>query len=157
MPLDDPLPGGSNSSRTGGRQAVDAVWLADKYAPRILDVEQAIEWHKELAAPDMLNMMDSSMMHARLLLDTTTKKKAKFMDNVKGSITYPHFFKDGYLKEVVAVCKSEEEIAACLEAGALLAGYTDILKKVLVAAYFCCCQQKQNSTTISMCVFERAV
>ena len=27
------------------------------------------------------------------------------MDNIKGSVFFPHFFKDGIKKEVIAICK----------------------------------------------------
>lgn len=72
------------------------------------------------------------------------------MDNIRGVVYYPHFYKDGIQKEVIAVCKvnfdwlilrelivfnrlfikKEDEIRLANEAGALFAGYDDVLKKV---------------------------
>jgi hypothetical protein len=52
------------------------------------------------------------------------------MDNIKGTVFYPHFFNEGIKKEVIAICKNEKEIEESLKNGALMAGHTDILKKV---------------------------
>ena len=31
--------------------------------------------------------------------------KTKFMENIKGSVYYPHFYADGIVKEIIAICK----------------------------------------------------
>ncbi|RNA33404.1 39S ribosomal mitochondrial [Brachionus plicatilis] len=110
------------------RQIVDPVWLMNEYKIQNFNIEDAINFHKELARPDMLNNIEG-YLSVRFLLDMTTKKKTKFMDNFKGTIYYPHFFADGFKKEIVAICKNDAEIEAARNAGALFAGYTDILKK----------------------------
>jgi large subunit ribosomal protein L1 len=118
-----------------GREVVDPVWLFKEYKPKIYQIEEAIEFHKELARPEMLNNMEG-FLHVRLILDMNTKKKTKFLDNVKGAVFYPNFFKDGYQKEVVAICKDDAQIEACKQAGALFAGYEDIIKKVISCYLF---------------------
>jgi hypothetical protein len=113
------------------RQIVDPVWLMNEYKPQLLNIEDAIRYHIELAHETMFNNMNG-YLHARLILDMTTKKKAKFLENIKGSISYPHFFDDGIPKEVIAICKNEKEIEAAKKAGALHAGFEDIIKKVYI-------------------------
>jgi ribosomal protein L1 len=110
------------------RQIVDSVWLMEEYKQQILSIETAIEYHKELAQPRMLNNMDG-FLHVRMLLDMKSKKKGKFMENVKGAVYMPYFFKDGIQKEVIAVCKQNNEIDESKKAGALLSGYKDVLQK----------------------------
>ena len=114
------------------RQIVDPVWLMNEYKPQLLKIEDAINNHIELAQETMFNNMNG-FLHARLILDMTTKKKAKFLENIKGSILYPHFFNDGIPKEVIAICKNEQEIEAAKKAGALHVGFEEILKKVNLA------------------------
>jgi len=99
-----------------------------EYKPQVLKIEDAIKYHIEMAQESMLNNMDG-YLHARIILDMTTKKKAKFLDNIKGAISFPNHFEDGIPKEVIAICKNEAEIEAAKNAGALHAGFTDIIKK----------------------------
>jgi len=110
------------------REIVDPVWLMREYKPQVFKVKEAISFHVEMAQEAMLNNMDG-FLHVRLGLDMTTKKKAKFMDNIKGAVCFPNFFKEGIQKEVIAICKKDEEIKAALEAGALFAGHSEVLKK----------------------------
>jgi hypothetical protein len=100
-----------------------------EYKPQMIQIEDAIRFHLELAHESMFNNMNG-FMFARLILDMTTKKKvfdfkyisifktlnrqffqiiffwkAKFMDNIKGFICFPNHFEDGIAKEVIAICK----------------------------------------------------
>lgn len=112
------------------REVVDPVWLFAEYKPQVLQIEEAIKNHIEMAQSDMLNNQ-SGFLSVRLFLDMTTKKKAKFMEDFAGAVYYPNTFKEGIQKEVIAVCKSEEEIAAAKAAGALHAGHEDVIQMVL--------------------------
>ena len=56
------------------RQIVDPVWLMSEYKTQLFKLEDAIQFHKEMAQPAMLNNLDG-FMHVRLVLDMTTKKK----------------------------------------------------------------------------------
>jgi ribosomal protein L1 len=100
----------------------------NEYEPQVISIEKAIEYHRELAKEDMLDNMNG-FLHVKMVLDMKSKKKGKFMENIKGSVYYPHFFQDGIKKEVIAICKNENEIAESKEAGALLSGYKDILQQ----------------------------
>jgi hypothetical protein len=86
------------------RQIVDPVWLMKEYKPQLYNIEEAIGFHIDMAHGDILNSLDS-YLHVRLALDMTTKKKGKFMDNIKGSVCFPNYFKEGIQKEVIAICK----------------------------------------------------
>lgn len=134
-----------NDKRFEGRQVVDPVWLFAEYKTQMFEIERAIEFHKELGQPSMFNNLGSSseknnsnngsssgggILQVRLTLDMTTKKKTKFMDNVRGAVFFPNYFKDGFQKEVIAVCKDPAMIEECKKAGALMAGLpSEILKK----------------------------
>ena len=119
----------TNDLKYADRQIVDSVWLMEEYKQQVYSIENAIEYHKEFAQPRMLNNMNG-FLHVRLLLDMKSRKKGKFIDNIKGSVYMPHFFKDGFQKEVIAICKKNEEIEESKKAGALLAGFTDILQSL---------------------------
>lgn len=108
------------------REIVDPVWLFSEYKPQLFSIEEAMKFHIDFAQPDMLNNLQG-YVSARLFLDMTTKKKAKFMDDFKGAVYYPNTFKEGIQKEVVAICKGEEEIQAAKDAGALYAGHEEVL------------------------------
>ena len=56
------------------RKIVDPVWLMKEYKPQILKLEDAINFHKELAQPEMINNLEG-FLQVRLSLDMTTKKK----------------------------------------------------------------------------------
>ena len=58
------------------RQIVDPVWLVKEYKAQIYSIEDAINFHKELARPEMFNNLDG-FLQTRLTLDMTTKKKVK--------------------------------------------------------------------------------
>lgn len=109
------------------REVVDPVWLMNEYKPQVIQIEQAFKNHIEMAQSDILNN-SGGYVTVRLFLDMSTKKKAKFMDDFKGAVYYPNSFKDGIQKEVVAICKTEEEIEVAKSAGALHAGHIEVLK-----------------------------
>jgi hypothetical protein len=56
-----------------------------EYKTRVYTIEEAIEFHKELARPEMLNNSDG-FLYTRLTLDMTTKKK----------VTVPHLFSNNF-------------------------------------------------------------
>lgn len=109
------------------REIVDPVWLFNEYKPQLFPIEEAMKFHIDMAQPEMLNN-PNGYVSVRLFLDMTTKKKAKFMDEFKGAVYYPNTFKEGIQKEVIAICKGEEEIEAAKNAGALHAGHEEVLK-----------------------------
>jgi large subunit ribosomal protein L1 len=84
-------------------EPVDPVWLTKGYKTKIYSVEEAIQFHIELANEMRFNNMDG-FLYARFLLDMTAKKKGKIMENIQSTINFPHFFADGFKKEVIAIC-----------------------------------------------------
>ena len=86
------------------RKPVDKVWLVKEYPVQSWPLETVLQWHREMAQPKMLNSMDS-FVWARLKLDMTTSKKTKFIENVKGLVTFPHYFEDRPRKNVVLFCR----------------------------------------------------
>jgi ribosomal protein L1 len=109
------------------RKVVDYVWIAKEYPPQVYSAEEAIKFHMDLAQEPMLNNMNG-FISAKLILDMSTRKKGKFMESVRGLVKYPYQFDDGLKKEVIAICRKEDEIKAAKDAGALYAGSNEILK-----------------------------
>lgn len=60
------------------RQIVDPVWLMREYNIQNFKIEDAINFHKELARPEMLDNMEG-FLNVRFLLDMTAKKKVKII------------------------------------------------------------------------------
>lgn len=104
------------------RKPIDKVWLTKEYPSRSWPIETVLQWHREMHQPKMFNSMDA-FVWARLKLDMTTAKKVhnlirwihsvngfvrfqtKFIENVRGIVTLPHFFEDRPRKNVVLFCR----------------------------------------------------
>ncbi|CAF2060838.1 unnamed protein product [Rotaria magnacalcarata] len=110
------------------RKPIDKVWLAKEYPVRSWPLETVLQWHREMVQPKILNSMDS-FVWARLKLDMTTPKKTKFVENVRGLVTFPHYFEDRPRKNVVLFCRLPEHIKAAEKHGAYMFGYTEVIKQ----------------------------
>ncbi|CAF0986044.1 unnamed protein product [Didymodactylos carnosus] len=110
------------------RKPVDRVWLVNEYPTQYWPVETAIKWHAEMAQPAMLNSMDS-FVWAKLRLDMTTSKKTKFLDNIRGLVTFPNYFDDRPKKNVVLFCRLPDHLKAAERQGAYMYGYSDLIKQ----------------------------
>lgn len=102
------------------RKPIDKIWLMKEYPIRPWPLQTALQWHREMVQPKMLNSMDS-FVWARLRLDMTTAKKVrysmmkiqispkifqtKFLESIKGLVTFPHYFEDRPRKNVVLFCR----------------------------------------------------
>ncbi|CAF4443270.1 unnamed protein product, partial [Adineta steineri] len=93
------------------RKPIDKVWLTKEYPIRSWPLETVLQWHREMMQPKMLNSLDS-FVWARLKLDMTTAKKTKFIETVKGLVTFPHYFEDRPRKNVVLFCRLPEHMKA---------------------------------------------
>ncbi len=56
------------------REIVDPVWMMDEYKMQTFQLEEAIQFHMELADVQMLNNMDG-IIGAKFELNMATKKK----------------------------------------------------------------------------------
>lgn len=111
------------------RKIIDPVWIMGEYEAQKYNFDQIIDFHKELAQESMLNNIDT-FVSAKFLIDMKGKKKGKFIDSIKINVKYPTDFTDGIKKEIIAICKNENEMKAAKEAGALFVGHEDVLKKL---------------------------
>ena len=59
---------------TTQHEIVDDVWLMNEHGSHALDIDEAINYHKELAQPCMFNNMNG-FFHIRMILDMKSKKK----------------------------------------------------------------------------------
>ena len=58
------------------REIVDPVWLMKEYRTQTYSLEDAIQYHKEIARPELFNN-ENGFLCARIMLDMTTKKKVE--------------------------------------------------------------------------------
>ncbi|CAF0875880.1 unnamed protein product [Rotaria sp. Silwood1] len=96
------------------RKPIDKVWLVKEYPVRSWPLETVLQWHREMVQPKMLNSMDSF---------------TKFVENVRGLVTFPHYFEDRPRKNVVLFCRLPEHIKAAEKHGAYMFGYTEVIKQ----------------------------
>ncbi|CAF1163624.1 unnamed protein product [Adineta ricciae] len=110
------------------RKPIDKVWLVKEYPVQSWPLDTVLNWHREMVQPKILNSLDS-FVWARLKLDMTTSKKTKFLESVKGLVTFPHYFEDRPRKNVVLFCRLPEHMKAAEKHGAYMFGYTDVIKQ----------------------------
>ena len=60
------------------RDIVDSVWLMKEYKAQTYSIEDAIEFHKELAQPAMFNNLNG-FCNLRIILDMKSKKKVNIL------------------------------------------------------------------------------
>lgn len=107
----------------------DDVWLREHYPVPRYRLTDALQMHRELAAPEMQDSMNA-LVYTELELDMSKKKKTQFMSVISGTVLYPHLYEDGIENRVVALTKDPEEETKCIEQGAVYAGGLKVIKKL---------------------------
>ena len=72
---------------TKQHEIVDDVWLMNEHGPQALEIDEAINYHKEFAQPCMLNNMNG-FFHIRMILDMKSKKKGIYSIQVLSLIEF---------------------------------------------------------------------
>jgi len=108
---------------------LDNVYHIAAYKRKLYTVEKALKAHKDRLHPTIFNQ-PNSLIHAYLELDLRLKKKTKFLDPFFNVISYPHEFKAGSKKTVIAFAKGPEEQKIAYDAGASLAGGMELIKEI---------------------------
>ncbi|KAL5019280.1 hypothetical protein ScPMuIL_005002 [Solemya velum] len=111
------------------RRPLDDIWIRMYYPTPVYSIEQTITMHQEFADPTMLDNMDG-LIYADMQLDMSTKKKTKFLNDVKSTILLPHHFDDSSEKTCLVICKTEEDKDKALSLGAKFAGGPEIIKQI---------------------------
>jgi len=111
----------------------DNVFFVDKFRRKRFSFEEAIEFHKQVVHPDVLNV-PGALVTANIELNLKMKlKKKKYIEKIDSTLCYPHPFTTTIRpRKIVALSKSVEDQEKAREAGALVSGgldVVDLLKK----------------------------
>ncbi|XP_054268311.1 39S ribosomal protein L1, mitochondrial-like [Macrosteles quadrilineatus] len=111
--------------------AQDDVFVSRYYAWRVFDFKEAVNCHREIHHPTILNLPDSQV-NLLLEMDMTTAKSTKFVDKFKKMAILPHIFEQDDLTErsILVFCKTNEQKEAAMAAGANLVGGSEIIRDV---------------------------
>lgn len=111
-------------------QPVDDVWIRKFYPTPRFSIEEALSRHQAFAQPAMLNNL-KGVIYLDMKLDFSTKKKTKFLGNIRASVRLPHEFPHGSPPNILVFCKTEENLNLANSLGAKQAGNPqDILKQI---------------------------
>ncbi|XP_015919385.1 large ribosomal subunit protein uL1 [Parasteatoda tepidariorum] len=109
---------------------IDNVWNMKLYRGKPYSVSEAIEMFRELHQPEMLD--DSkALLYANIELDLKLKKKDKYLEELSGSVTFPHQFDAFRNNRIIVLCKSTEDQTLATDAGAVYSGSQTLIKQIL--------------------------
>lgn len=105
----------------------DDVFFVKDFKRKKFSFEEAIEFHRQIVHPDVLNQPDA-LVSATIELNLKMKlKKKKYIEKIDSTLCYPHIFQyELKPRKIIALCKSEIDQNAAKEAGAIQAGSLDI-------------------------------
>ncbi|XP_001605669.5 39S ribosomal protein L1, mitochondrial [Nasonia vitripennis] len=110
--------------------AVDDVFYMRYFRWKVYSFAEAIQNHREYFHPTMYDAPDS-IVCVNAELNLTGVKKTKPVGTFNKIVPVKHHFDHGEERRLLAFCKAEEDVAAALDAGAVLAGGSDIIKLIL--------------------------
>lgn len=112
------------------RKAIDNVWITKYHQQPVYSLSEAIEYHREMHHPTMLNEPNAPL-NAFIELDMRHEKKNRFVENFSKVIDTPHIFKYNEDKrKVLAFCTSLKEQENAKNAGADFVGGVNIIKQI---------------------------
>ena len=106
---------------------MDNVYVAGLYREKACSLVEALDMHREVHDPTILNQ-PNALVESRVELDLRTKKKTKFCEAFRGIISYPNQFEFKANRRIIAICKKEEDKYYAKEAGADVVGGVEIIK-----------------------------
>ncbi|PSN30702.1 hypothetical protein C0J52_23898 [Blattella germanica] len=107
----------------------DNVWISKHYRWPVYEFAEAVECHRETHHPTMCNC-PTAEIYVNLEFDMRAAKENRFMSPFTRVLLTPHPFRAVQPRPVLAFCKSHELQRICLEAGATVAGDTELIKNV---------------------------
>ncbi|KAJ8668586.1 hypothetical protein QAD02_010249 [Eretmocerus hayati] len=109
----------------------DDVYYMRFHRWKLYTFEEAIQCHREWLHPTMYDS-PSSIVKAYIELNFRTRQwNTKPVEPFQKILRLPHKFDHGEQRKVAAFCKTETDVKDALDAGATLAGGTDIIKMML--------------------------
>ncbi|CAL7937467.1 unnamed protein product [Xylocopa violacea] len=111
-------------------KAIDDVWAVRYFQRPVYSLKEAIEYHRELHHPTMLNAPNAPI-NAFIELNMQCEKKNKFVEKFSKIIDTPHIFKSGEdEKKTLVFCKDQKQQEKATDAGADFVGGTELVKKI---------------------------
>ncbi|KAJ9581903.1 hypothetical protein L9F63_003762 [Diploptera punctata] len=107
----------------------DNVWISRAYRWPVYNFADAIECHRESSHPTVINRPNNEI-YANIELDMRAVKANRFLDPFTRVVSTPHPFINDGPRPVLAFCKTHELQRSALEAGATVAGDTDLIKSI---------------------------
>ncbi|CAB3251314.1 unnamed protein product [Arctia plantaginis] len=107
----------------------DDVYPLKYYRWVVYTAEQAVEAHRQTHHPTMYNVPDA-LVSAQIEFNMEAAKKNRYLDSFTRLSLLPHIFPRDEERTILAFCKSSELIKEATDAGATLAGGTDLIKKI---------------------------
>ncbi|XP_014216111.1 uncharacterized protein LOC106644922 [Copidosoma floridanum] len=111
-------------------EASDNVYFTKYYAVKKYSFEEALNCHRELLHPTILNG-PKSMVLIFAELNFEGVKKNKPVEAFHKIVPVTHTFDHGEDRKILVFCKTEEQVAEALAAGAALAGGEDVVKLIV--------------------------
>lgn len=105
----------------------DNVYFFEKYRKTRFSFEDIIDFHRQVAHPDVTNRPDA-LITAIVELNLKMKlKKKRYIDRIESTVCYPNTFQYQLRpRKIVALCKDVELQQKALAAGAFMVGSADI-------------------------------
>ncbi|XP_075975918.1 mitochondrial ribosomal protein L1 [Anticarsia gemmatalis] len=110
-------------------ESKDDVYPLKYYRWVVYSVEDAILAHRQTHHPTMYNVPDA-MVYAQIEFNMEAAKKNRYVDSFTRLSLLPHLFPRDEERTILAFCKGSELIKEAMDAGATMAGGTDIIKKI---------------------------
>ncbi|XP_049871043.1 50S ribosomal protein L1 [Pectinophora gossypiella] len=109
--------------------AKDDVFPIKYYRWVVYSAEEAVKLHQQTHHPTMYNVPDA-LVFAEIHFNMAAVKKNRYMENFTRLTLLPHFFPRDEERSILAFCKGAELIKEATDAGAKMAGGSDLIKKI---------------------------
>nr|XP_018905198.1 PREDICTED: 39S ribosomal protein L1, mitochondrial [Bemisia tabaci]XP_018905199.1 PREDICTED: 39S ribosomal protein L1, mitochondrial [Bemisia tabaci] len=107
----------------------DNVWFLKDYKRPVYSFAEALGMIREVHHPTVYNQ-PKSLVNAYIELDLRTAKKTKFVERFTRLVGIPYPYDHGEERTVIAFCKNQEIVREANDAGAQMAGGTQLIKAI---------------------------
>ncbi|CAH8618064.1 unnamed protein product [Heterobilharzia americana] len=117
-----------------GRIPTSDIYLVSEFEPKKYSLSEAVEMLRESAQPDMYDCMGNAVI-AKVTLNMCTKKKTKFIPKFECHVVLPNLLTFMPKCRVLAICPDSDNPEDYLNAGALYAGGSNLIKLIEQGQY----------------------
>lgn len=108
---------------------IDDVWIGRYHRKNIYTISEVIKAHLESHHPTLYNFLEAPLI-ANIELNMQGEKKTRFLDNFQRIASIPHAYDHGEQRTILFFAKTPEVIDEAKQAGATLAGDTELIKEI---------------------------